>query len=336
MTVWESGGRVLRWGIVGTGRMAATMTNELRALAAHGVEVLAVQSRDADRARRFASTHAIPRAYGSIDALARDADVDAVYIATPPAAHAGQAVTCLEHGKAVLCEKPFALNAAEASAMVAAAQSRRVFLMEALWTRFLPAVLALKRSLAEGRLGALQLLIAGGAFVPAAGPANYLFDPVLGGGALLDAGVYLLSLASLFLGLPTAVLSSAEIGPTGVDENDALLCEHPDGAKSLLYVSLRARRTPDLELLGSRGRARLGAPIFRPTELTLVEGTATPETRTYPLAGSGYGYQLLAMIEALRRGETECSLIPLAESVAILQTMDDCRRQWRRGRRAEA
>ena len=288
----------------------------------------AVYSRDEGRGRAFAHTQGLERAYASIGDLARDPEIDAVYIATPPVAHASQAKACLQAGKAVLCEKPFAMNASEAAEIISLARERGVFLMEAMWTRFLPAVAALRELLRNGRLGAPQLLIAGGAFIPAPDPGYYLFAPQLGGGALLDAGVYLLSLATLCLGMPTRVMASAAIGSSGIDENDALLCEHVGGAKSLLYVSLRARRPPDLELLGSAGRVRLSPPVFRPTQLTLVEAAQDAQTLDYPVAGSGYGYQLRAVTQALRQGETESPVMSLTETLLIMQMMDECRRQW--------
>jgi predicted dehydrogenase len=318
--------RLVRFGIVGTGRMAATMTREL---AVRGAAPVAICSRDAARARVFAAEHGLERCHATVGELAGDPGVDAVYIATPPAMHAADAIACLDEGKAVLCEKPFAMSADEARRMVAVARARRVFLMEAMWTRFLPAVTALHRLVRDGGLGTPQLLVSGGAFVPEHVQGYYLFDPSLGGGALLDAGVYLLSLASHLLGPPVRTVASAAIGASGVDENDAVLCEHAGGARALLYVSLRARRSPDLELLGSDARARLSAPVFRPTQLTLAIGTGPAATHDYPIEGSGYGYQLLAMLDALRRGNLEHPLMPLDESIGIMATMDACRTQWR-------
>ena len=308
--------------------MAGTMAGELRSLAAHGTDVVAVCSRDRERGLAYAAQHGIQRCEVRVEDLAAAHDIDAVYVATPPVAHAGQAIACLERGKAVLCEKPFTLDAAEARRVVAVARNHGAFLMEAMWTRFLPAVTALRAFVRDGRIGDPQLLVSGGAFIPDCAPGYYLFDPKLGGGALLDAGIYLVSLAAFLLGTPTRSVAAAEIGSSGVDENDAILCEHPGGAKSLLYVSLRARRAPDLELLGSRARARLGAPVFRPTELTVVDGTQSPEVLNFPITGSGYGYQVIAMLEALRRGEREHPVMPLAESVSVMETMDACRAQW--------
>ena len=317
-------GRPMRWGIVGTGRMAGTMAEELRGLAGAGALLVAVCSRDASRGRDFAARHGIVRYHASVEALAADAEVDAVYVASPPAAHATQCITLLEQGKGVLCEKPFAIDEREARQVIGVARARGVFLMEALWTRFLPAVVALRDLIASGRIGTPQLLVSGGAFVPGSDAPGYLFNPALGGGVLHDAGVYLVSLAAYLLGEPTRVIGSASFGPSGVDETDALVCEHGPEAKSLLYVSLRARRAPDLELLCTGGRVLLGAPVFRPTRLTVIETGCEPAVIDYPIDGSGYGYQVRAMMAAMRRGETESTAMPLAGTLAVARAMDAC------------
>ncbi len=233
----------VRWGICGTGRMAATIAAELRALQAEGAELHAVGSRSRAAAQAFAERFGVPRAHGSYADLARDEEVDVVYIATPPALHAENALACIARGKAVLCEKPFALNAREALDMVRAARAHRVFLMEAMWTRFLPAMAAVRALVAAGTLGKLRLVTGGGGFIPAFDSQSPLFNPRLGGGVLLDAGVYLVSLASMLLGPPSAVLAQGELGPSGVDEQEAILLRCPEGALAALYVSLQLRRS---------------------------------------------------------------------------------------------
>jgi predicted dehydrogenase len=315
------------WGILGTGRMAAALATEIAALRTAGVEVTAVASRSRERARAFAAQHGIHHAWDSPEDLASDPAVDAVYIATPHVLHCNNAISCLEAGKAVLCEKPFTLNAREAQRVIDAARRRGVFLMEAMWTRFLPSVVALRGKLAEGAIGRVHLVVGGGAFVPAFDPGHYLFDRELGGGVLLDAGVYLVSMASMILGPPTAVLAHGRLGQQGVDEQDAVVLGHADGSSALLYVSLHARRSPDLEILGSDGRIGVAAPVFRPARLR-TWGTDGAETvQEYPIDGSGYGYQVLEVAGALRAGRTESDVMPLAESLSVMKTLDEVRRQ---------
>ncbi len=324
----ESSTPPIRWGILGTGRMAALMAQELLGLESQGARLAGVASRDAGRASRFAARFGVAKAHASYTELANDRAVDMVYIATPPSEHHAQIKLCLEGGKSVLCEKPFTTNAEQAREVIQLARARGLFLMEAMWTRFLPAVAALRRLMSERAIGRPQLLIGGGAFIPAPEPDHYLFSSRLGGGALLDAGVYLVSFASMLLGAAHRVHASGDIGGHGVDEHDCFILEHDGGARALLYVSLRARRPPDLELLGDAGRILIAAPVFRPTTLTVRRASGDDEIVEFPLPGSGYGYQLIAAMNAVSEGRTETIEMPLDETLSIMTTMDEIRRQF--------
>jgi predicted dehydrogenase len=307
--------------------MAHTIARELREMRDEA-ELVAVGSRTEESARAFAAAHDIRHACADPAAVARSEDVDILYVATPHPAHVDGILAGLRAGKAVLCEKPLTLNAREGARVVAESRQRGLFLMEALWTRFLPAIVALRRVLQDGAIGEIQLITGGGAFIPGSPETHYLLDRHRGGGVLLDAGVYLLSLTSMILGRPDSVLASAAIGPTsGVDERDAMILRHRGGAHALLYVSLHARRPPDFEILGTRGRIRLEAPVFRPASFTRWTSTGEQTTYDHPIVGSGYGYQLRAVMDAVRRGQRECEEMPLDESLAILATMDEIRRQ---------
>jgi predicted dehydrogenase len=292
------------------------------------VALVAVGSRDPVKAQAFAAEHGIPHAWGDYEAVASDAEVDVIYIATPHVLHHDNMLASLRGNKAVLCEKPFTLNAREAAAVAAEARSRQVFAMEAMWTRFLPAITALRELLHSGTIGRVQMIVGGGAFVPAKAPGHYLLDRRLGGGALLDAGVYLVSMASMILGTPGRILAAGAIGQqSGVDEQDAIVLQHPEGASALLYVSLRTRRAPDLEILGANGRIRIEAPIFRPARLTVWTSTGTQSTHDFPITGSGYGYQVREVNAALRAGRAGSSIMSLDETLTIMQTMDTVRAQ---------
>lgn len=315
----------VRWGILGTGRMADTLAREIAGMPAERAQLVAVGSRSAATAEAFARRHGIPHRWTGHLELARDRDVDAVYVATPHGLHFEHALACLEAGKAVLCEKPFTLNAAQAARLVGVARENGLFLMEAMWTRFLPAIIAVRELVAAGTLGRVALVIGGGAFIPAYDPAHYLFDPKLGGGALLDAGVYLVSLASMILGTPARVLSSGRIGQHGVDEQVVVLLDQPGGAQAALYVSLRARRSPDLEIMGERARVRIDAPVFRPQGLTLSRPGEPDARAEYPIEGTGYGPMIEAAITAIRGGRIESEVMPLEETLSIMRTMDQVR-----------
>jgi len=317
----------IRWGIFGTGRMAAVMAEELRRLEPQGARLVAVASRDRARATGFAARLGIVAAHASYAELAHDRSIDVIYIATPPSEHHAHMILCLESGRSVVCEKPFTTDAAQALEVIQLARRRGLFLMEALWTRFLPAAAALRRLLTEDAIGRPQLLIGGGAFIPALDPGHYLFSAHLGGGVLLDAGVYLVSLASMLLGRPRRVHASGDVGAHGVDDHDCFILDQDGGARALLYVSLRARRAPDLELLGDAGRILVGAPVFRPTKLVVSRPSRDEEVLELPIEGSGYGYQLLAAMAALRAGRRETAEMPLDDTHSIMTTLDEIRRQ---------
>jgi predicted dehydrogenase len=259
--------------------------------------------------------------------LAADPDIDLVYIATPHSSHMQNSLMCLDAGKAVLCEKPFAINAAEAAQVIEKARQKNLFLMEAMWTRYLPSVIRLRELLADGAIGKVQLMLGGGAFMPPFDPDAYLFRPDLGGGVLLDAGVYLISMASMVFGAPAKALAVGSKGQTGVDEHDAFVLEHADGAIASLYVSLRARSSPDLTLLGDQGKIYLHAPVFAPPRLTLSIKGQDEQVLAFPYEGNGYQFQAIEAAECMLAGRTESPVMPLNETLSIMQTMDTLRQQ---------
>lgn len=307
--------------------MANVLATEFAAIPADEAQLLAVCGRDAERAAAFAAGHGLRRAHADLRALTQDPCIDVLYIATPHPLHHECMLAAIEAGKAVLCEKPFTVNAVQAAQVIDAARRRRVFVMEAMWTRFLPAIEALRELLAGGAIGRIQMLAGGGAFMPDRDTGHYLFDPRRAGGVLLDAGVYLVSLASMLLGTPVRIHASGRIGASGIDEQDAVLLDHEAGANACLYVSLHAKRPPELEILGDAGRIRIPAPVFRPTHLVLWDHDGRERRIEYPVEGSGYGYQVRAVNAALRAGHTECSIMPLQESLDVMRTLDGIRAQ---------
>jgi predicted dehydrogenase len=307
--------------------MASAIATELATLRHEGHELVAVASRRRQTAGDFAARHGIPHAIEGYGALAGDDRIDAVYIATPHTLHCSNMLACLAGGKAVLCEKPFTINASQAAAVIEQARRRRIFVMEAMWTRFLPAIRALRELLRADAIGRVRMVVGGGAFTPERAPGYYLFDIELGGGALLDAGVYLVSMASMLLGAPVKVLAAGTIGESGIDEQTAVTLEMADRATAMLYVSLRARRPPDFEILGERGRIRIEAPVFRPAALTVWGADGAATVHSHPIDGSGYGGQLREVAAALREGRTESAIMPLDETLSIMRTMDAARAQ---------
>ena len=268
------------------------------------------------------------RQHGSYEALATDPDVDVVYVATPHALHHTNARLCLEAGKAVLCEKPFTLNATQARDLVELARERQLFLMEAMWTRFLPALIEVRRLVDKGAIGEVQFLTADFGFRKDFDPSHRLFDPALGGGALLDVGVYLVSLASLFLGRPTQIRSLAQIGPSGVDERAALLFGYDGGRFAQLTAAITAATPQTATIVGATGSIALQPLWWRVSTFTLAPNGGQPETFETPYTGNGYCHEAAEAMRCLRAGALESPAMPLDETVAVMETLDRVRAEW--------
>ena len=261
-------------------------------------------------------------------ALAAGPAVDIVYVATPHPLHHANARLCLEAGKAVLCEKPFTLNAGQARDLVGLARERRLFLMEAMWTRFLPAIVEIRRLVSEGAIGEVRHLTADFGFRKEFDPRHRLFDPALGGGALLDIGVYLVSLASMLFGPPAEMRSLAGIGATGVDEQAALLFGYGDGRFAQLTATIATATPQAATIVGDGGWITIHPLWWKATTFTLTRSGHEPETFDRPFEGNGYTHEAVEAGRCLRAGEVESPGMPLAETVAVIETLDRVRAEW--------
>ena len=319
--------RTLRWGILGTGNIARQFAKGLQVT--KNAALVAVGSRTDERAAAFAREFDIPRAHGSYEALAGDDGVDVVYVCTPHPMHAENALLCLEHGRHVLCEKPFTLNAREAKQVIETAASNKRFLMEGMWTRFIPATRQAYDWVNAGKIGAVRQIQANFGFRAGVEPTSRLFDPALGGGALLDVGVYTVSLASLFLvGMPESIHSSADLGATGVDEQAAMLLHYPGGAMALLSCAIRVNLQQDAYIIGEEGYICLHGPFWCSAAATLHVSGKEPERVELPLTGNGFNYEAASVGECIRQGALESSIMPLTETLEIMETLDSLRAQW--------
>jgi predicted dehydrogenase len=313
------------WAILGPGFIARRFANAIKAVP--GAALFAVASRDRARAEAFAGEFGAPTAFGSYKELAENPLVDAVYVATPHTAHCENAVLCLECGKPVLCEKPLAVNALQVRRMADAAKANGAFLMEAMWTRFLPAMERVRALLASGAIGAPRILTADFSFSARPDPSSRLFDPALGGGGLLDVGVYVLSLSSMVFGpRPGETSSFARIGETGVDEHAALLLRYPGGGVSALTCGVRAEGSGEARIVGTEGRMEL-QPFWKAEAVRVVRGEKAEELR-FPFRANGFEYEIEEAMRCIREGLTESPSMPLSESIAIMETMDGFREQW--------
>jgi predicted dehydrogenase len=329
LVTWNSGGsmsEITRWGILGTGRIAGLFATGLAS--APGAALVAVGSRTQETADTFGDRFNIPRRHASYEALAADSDVDVIYVSTPHTRHAENTLLCLNAGKAVLCEKPFALNARQAEEMVALAHAKNRFLMEAMWSRYYPAMVEARRLLKEGAIGEPRLLAADLGFRSTVGPEHRLLNPALGGGALLDVGVYPVSLASMIFGEPTTVTSQAQLGKTGVDEQAGIVLGYEDGQFSVLYTSIQVSTLHEATVMGTAGTLRIGLDWHKPNQLTLLRAGQAPDVIALPFAGNGYNYEAAEVMACLRDGKTESAVMPLDESLGIMRTLDTLRGQW--------
>ena len=318
--------RRIRWGILGTGKIARQFAAALRRLP--GAELLAAGSRSAESAGRFADEFEIPRRYKDYVELVRDPDVEVIYIATPHSCHAENSRLALNAGKAVLCEKPFTINAAQAREVIQLARERKLFLMEAMWTRCFPLMTKLRELLLAGVIGDVRLLNADFGFRAEYQDALRLFRPEFGGGALLDVGVYPVSLASMLFGPPTRIVSTANLGPSGVDEEAAMILTHGRGEMAVLHTAIRLDTAQEAIIIGTRGRIRIHSPWWRPTGMTLSLHGQSDERFDFPLEGNGYEYEAQEVMDCLRSSQLESPLMPLDESLSIMGTLDTLRAQW--------
>jgi predicted dehydrogenase len=316
--------RAVRWGILGTGGIARTFVEGLGPMPE--TEVLAVGSRTEASAARFAGEMEIPRYYAAYEDLAADPDVDVVYVATPHPFHAENVELCLGAGKAVLCEKPISVNAAEAERVVGLARENGLFLMEGMWTRFFPLMVEVRRFLSDGTIGDVRMLNVDFGFRADLDPVSRLFDPALGGGALLDVGVYCVSMASMVLGQPTGALGLSHLGETGVDEQASIVLKHEGGRLANLSIGIRTATPQEATIMGTDGYVRIHSPWWRPTSMTISRPGWDDETIEVP--GNGFGYEAAEVKRCLERGETESSIMPLDETIAVMRTMDGLRAAW--------
>jgi dihydrodiol dehydrogenase / D-xylose 1-dehydrogenase (NADP) len=314
-----------RWGIMGTGYIARLFATGLTALP--DAEIAAVGSRTQETADRFGDQFHIPRRHASYEALAQDPNVDVIYISTPHNLHCENTLMCLDAGKPVLCEKPLAINMSEVQRMVKRARETKLFLMEAMWTRYLPTLVRTRELIAAGTIGGVRMVTADFGFRTAVNPQGRLFNPQNGGGALLDVGVYPISLAHMLLGTPSRIMSMAQLGETGVDEQSAYTLSYPHGELALLFSAIRTQTAHEARIAGTEGLIRL-PDWWHGRRLTLTLNGKPEEVMELPFEGNGYNYEAAEVAACLRAGKLESEIMTLDDSLAIIQTLDTMRGQW--------
>jgi predicted dehydrogenase len=313
---------VIRWGVIGPGIIATGFAEAMQW--AEGGTIAAVASRSAERAEAFGDRFDIPTRYGDYDALAADPEVDVVYVATPHTRHELDTIALLQAGKHVLCEKPFALNARQAARMAEEARSRGLFLMEAIWSRFLPSYRALVEVIGEGRIGEPLLVEADFGFRRPIDPEHRHFARALGGGALLDVGIYPIQLSTLVLGPIERVVADGVVGETGVDEVVTALLHHSGDRLGVVKAALRVGMTCTARIAGSEGAIDLPAMMHCPNSLT-VSSAGGVEHIDASYEGNGLRFEIDEVHRCLGEGRTESTVVPLDESIALATTLDAIR-----------
>ena len=314
----------INWGIIGCGGIAHKFANCIKHVAT--AELAAVASATPGKAAKFASQFGVDSAYGDYSQLVGRDDIQAVYVATTHNFHYENVKLALEHGKAVLCEKPITVAAWEAQELVALARKQKLFLMEAMWTRFLPAICQVRDWLADGEIGELRQIRADFGFDAPFDPEGRMYNKALAGGALLDAGIYPVSLASMIAGSPVAVEAIADIGSTGVDEQSFYLLRYESGAIASLSASVRAPVDVVAEIIGSE--AKITVPRFLAASSATLHRYKRGETiqRSFPVPdGRGFEYEIQEVVDCLNQGKLESDVMPLDETLSIMQTMDAIR-----------
>ena len=322
--------KTINWGILGCGKIARKFASDLLLL--HDAQLLAVASRDTTNAASFAKEYGAACSYGSYMNMLENPEIDVVYVATPHGLHYDHVMLCLEYGKAVVCEKAFALNTDQAKQMIAKAREKKLFLMEAFWSKFTPSYNTTLQMVQDGKLGEIKSIFINFGFIPQPPVAERIFDPALGGGTLLDIGIYNVFYTLSFLGKPDHIESSMVPAITGVDEQCAILFQYNNGAFAQLFSSFSSHLPTEAFINGTAGRIRIRnrfytatAPVeFYPDFMDSRKVIPLPELR-----GWGYHYEAAHVNDCLRKGLHESPVMRHADTILLMETLDAVREQWK-------
>lgn len=312
-----------RWGIIGPGKIAQKFAAAIR-LAGNAV-LQAIASRDAARSREFAEKHGATKWYNNYEQLVADPDIDAIYIATPHAFHAENALLCLKHGKPVLCEKPMALNRKQVEQMVAASRLNNTFLMEAMWTRFLPAIEKVLELVKDGKIGAVKYVKGDFGFYTPFDPQSRLFNMALGGGSVLDIGVYPIAFCLAVLGKPDHITAIGKLAPTGADETCLAVLQYDNGAMASVFSTVDSFTSLTAEVAGTEGTITIPTAWYKNNTFTLHRMGEEKQTFTFGPVTNGFEYQIREVMRCLEQGLTESPVMSHEFSLLLSETMDTVR-----------
>ncbi|HLX92571.1 MAG TPA: Gfo/Idh/MocA family oxidoreductase [Puia sp.] len=315
------------WGILGCGHIAAKFASDLSHVA--DAELAAVGARSQVNADSFAKEFSAGRSHGSYEALVGDESVDVIYVATPHGLHHQHVMLCLENRKAVLCEKAFAINSREAQEMISMAKLKNIFLMEALWTKFLPNFAVVRNMVATGVLGDIRSVLVNFGFIPRQPVTTRIYEPALGGGTMLDIGIYNVFMVLSFLGRPDSIVASMEPAETGVDKQCAVTLKYKSGAFAQIFSSFTTHLPTEACINGNRGRIRLTHRFYSPAADIeyFPDGIDSRQIIPFPQeTGFGYQHEARHVCECLRQGLTESPVMTHADTMELMETLDAIRK----------
>jgi predicted dehydrogenase len=313
------------WGIIGPGKIANKFALALKLVP--GARLGAVASRDIEKGRAFAATHGAPNIYDNYAALAADPQIQAIYIATPHGFHAEHALLCLRQGKAVLCEKPLALSSVEVESMIAASREHQAFLMEAMWTRFIPLIREVTALVSSGQIGILKYLRADFGFLSPFDPASRLYNIRLGGGSLLDIGIYPLYLCLQLLGKPDHITAVGSLSPTGSDITCHAILQYPENASAVISSTLACQTSLTAEIAGTEGMIRIPTPWYKNDRFEWNRTGEPVVTVQLESMVNGFEYQIAEVMRCMEQGLIESPALPHSFSLMMSSTMDAIRAQ---------
>lgn len=319
--------QTIRWGILGCGRIARKFASDLGLV--QDAKLVAVGSRNLQTAENFANEFDVPHRHNSYEALVQNPEVDVIYVATPHNFHYENTMLCLQHSKAVLCEKAFAVNAAQAKKMIGLAREKNIFLMEALWSKFLPHYGKMQEILQQGLLGEIKSMLVNFGFKPAEPIPARLFDPALAGGTLLDIGIYNVFWAMSILGKPDFIEASMTPATSGIDEQCAVLFRYKNGALAQLFSTFSSNLATEADINGTNGRIRLASRFYEPST-TIEYYTGRVDSKqiidVQKNEGFGYHYEASHVCECLRNGLTESTVMSHTHTIELIETLDTIRK----------
>lgn len=318
----------MKWGILATGNIANKFASTVTAMAREEEVLAAVGSRRLESAQRFAETYHIPKAYGSYEELCADPDVEAVYISTPNNMHYENARLCLEAGKHVLCEKPFTTNVDDARTLYALAQEKGLFIMEAFWIRFLPVLKKMQEIIKNGEIGDVKHIRCDFGFIAQGARKDRKFNSSLGGGALLDIGIYNLGFIHMITGCaPTHFTSSVSINEYGTDDFSIISLEYPGGITAAAAASIGMTMPREAAIFGTKGSIAL-SDYQQAQSMTVRPYDGDSYTVEIPFEVNGYEYQILEVSRCVAAGMSTSDVLKAEDSLTVLQLMDDIRASW--------